>query len=338
MAQSVLLQERRATWEGMSNFCLQSIESEIGQGHDFNFRCNGKIFVVAIRPAGPPDDKIRSLLSKYNSACSRDDDEEEQEVQEEIEDMIYECAWEAFAPLAPAITSPESPSDLHTHLNPDSFYYRLDMVGGKAGLVQEHPPPPMPPFYLTISDALNIQRHSAKDILVLEKFPAIGYIAKVLINGQEACCKIGTATHGTAVQREYESLHTISLSKCADSIRVPKLIGLVVNDDGIIGILEEFVPSEHTLGKILGGSAAPDGDRRKKWAQQIEQTLCQLHEIGVVWGDGKPDNILINSVTDDAWLIDFGGSFTNGWVDVELKETLAGDEQALKKIIRALDT
>lgn len=58
----------------------------------------------------------------------------------------------------------------------------------------------------------------------------------------------------------------------------------------------------------------------------------------MIWGDGKPDNVLINSKTDDSWLIDFGGSFTEGWVDVELKETLAGDEQALGKITHALDT
>lgn len=67
--------------------------------------------------------------------------------------------------------------------------------------------------------------------------------------------------------------------------------------------------------------------------QQIEQTLHKLHEIGVSWGDGRPDNSLIDLKTDDVWLIDFGGSFTGG-VDVELKETLTGDEQALKKIQR----
>ncbi|KFY04641.1 hypothetical protein O988_00633 [Pseudogymnoascus sp. VKM F-3808] len=298
MAQPVFLQERRATWEGMSNFCLQGIESEIGQGHDFKFRCNGKIFIVAISPAGPPNDKIRSVLSKYNNACSKDDDEEEYEVQEEIEDMIYQCAWQAFAPLAPSVTSPEFPSDLHTHLNPENFLLspRHGWRGSRACTRK-----------CTTTNA-TVSPHDFRYVKYKEIF------TKVLVNEQEACCKIGTDTHGPAIQREYKSLHTISLFKCADSIRVPKLIGLVVDDDGIIGILEEFVPSEHTLGKILGGSAAPDGDRRKKWGQQIEQTLY------------------------DAWLIDSGGSFTEGWVDMELKETLAGDEQALKRITQALDT
>ena len=52
----------------------------------------------------------------------------------------------------------------------------------------------------------------------------------------------------------------------------------------------------------------------------------------MIWGDGKPDNILIHDKIDDAWVIDFGGGYTKGWVDEELQETLEGDEQALGRI------
>ncbi len=64
--------------------------------------------------------------------------------------------------------------------------------------------------------------------------------------------------------------------------------------------------------------------RRKHWAEQIRLRIDLLHEIGVVWGDAKPDNGLINSETDD--------SFTNGLVDAGLIETREGDEQGVKKI------
>lgn len=114
--------------------------------------------------------------------------------------MIYECAWQTFAPLAPVINLPKPPSDLHSDLNPETFYYRLDLVdGGKAGLVQETAPPPRQPFNLAIGDALDLQVYPAKDIIVLQKFPALGYIAKVLANGQEACCKVRTTIHGKAI-------------------------------------------------------------------------------------------------------------------------------------------
>lgn len=88
---------------------------------------------------------------------------------------------------------------------------------------------------------------------------------------------------------------------------------------------------------MVGNAAFAVGrERRGKWARQIRQTVDQLHEIGVVWGDGKTENVLVDSETDDAWLIDFGGGFTEGWVDVGVRETVEGDHQAPKKIIHVL--
>ncbi|ERF73241.1 hypothetical protein EPUS_08792 [Endocarpon pusillum Z07020] len=75
--------------------------------------------------------------------------------------------------------------------------------------------------------------------------------------------------------------------------------------------------------------------RRKKWARQIRSIVQQLHDIGVVWGDAKPGNILIDK-KDDAWIVDFGGSWTEGWVDPELAESMKVDLQALKRIIEFL--
>jgi tRNA A-37 threonylcarbamoyl transferase component Bud32 len=75
--------------------------------------------------------------------------------------------------------------------------------------------------------------------------------------------------------------------------------------------------------------------RRQKWASQIRETVDQLHEMGVIWGDGKTSNIIVDE-EDDAWLIDFAGGFTQGWVDEELADTVEGDEQAVRKIIEFL--
>ncbi len=57
--------------------------------------------------------------------------------------------------------------------------------------------------------------------------------------------------------------------------------------------------------------------------------------MGVVWGDGKASNVVVDE-KDDAWLTDFGG-YTEGWVDKELADTVEGDEQAVKKIIEFLN-
>ena len=72
--------------------------------------------------------------------------------------------------------------------------------------------------------------------------------------------------------------------------------------------------------------------RREKWASQIEDTLRQLHEIDVVWGDIKTSNILVDK-DDDAWLIDFGGGQTVGWVADDLAGTKEGDLQGLKRVM-----
>lgn len=48
--------------------------------------------------------------------------------------------------------------------------------------------------------------------------------------------------------------------------------------------------------------------------------------------DGKARNVIVDD-EDAAWLIDFGGGFTEGWVSEELAGTVEGDEEAVKKIV-----
>ncbi|KAK6591862.1 protein kinase-like domain-containing protein [Botrytis cinerea] len=162
-----------------------------------------------------------------------------------------------------------------------------------------------------------------------------GYIAKVSINGQNMCCKMLVPTHSKAVQREYKCLKKIAESKYASSIKAPKLIGFIVDrsdNKGVIGILEEYTPHTMNLGGSQRDIKAVAKDRRREWAAQIRRNIKLLHEIGVVWGDGKPENVPINHETDDCCLVDFGDSWTDGWVDAQLMETKVGDKQALMKI------
>ena len=116
---------------------------------------------------------------------------------------------------------------------------------------------------------------------------------------------------------------------------VPRLSGYVTNTaaDCVLGLLREWVP-----GRCLRNIAIPSTleGRRRKWASQICETVNQLHKIGVLWGDGKASNIIIDT-EDDAWLIDFGGGWTEGWIDKELADTVEGDEQAVKRIMQFMD-
>lgn len=68
---------------------------------------------------------------------------------------------------------------------------------------------------------------------------------------------------------------------------------------------------------------------------QIRDTVEQMHQIGVVWGDGKASNVIIDE-KENAWLIDFGGGWTDGWVDEELADSVEGDNQAVTRIMTFL--
>lgn len=67
----------------------------------------------------------------------------------------------------------------------------------------------------------------------------------------------------------------------------------------------------------------------------MTETAHELHRQGIVWGDVKPDNVLIDKNLD-AWVVDFGGGFDPEWVDRELAETVEGDLQGLSRMAKHL--
>ncbi|KAJ4307346.1 hypothetical protein N0V88_000729 [Collariella sp. IMI 366227] len=133
--------------------------------------------------------------------------------------------------------------------------------------------------------------------------------------------------------------------------RISRLRGLVIDNDEdvlqhysfdpksdeedcvgtrLVGLLISYIENKGTLAEVAPWSDCANEDRLR-WQRQIERSVEQLHRAGVVWGDAKPDNVLID-VKGDAWLIDFGGSYTPGWVDADKRETVEGDLQGLQRI------
>lgn len=76
-------------------------------------------------------------------------------------------------------------------------------------------------------------------------------------------------------------------------------------------------------------------EERNRWARQIRNTVEIMHQNDLVWGDVKAQNVLVDCC-GDAWIVDFDGGWTEGWVDEEFRESKRGDLQGLENMDRYL--
>lgn len=132
-------------------------------------------------------------------------------------------------------------------------------------------------------------------------------------------------------QRELETYAKIKQASLERS-RISRLYGLVWrNSETIVGLLLGHIGCESvTLRRAL--ERHTDSQLRQQWIEQLTTTLSELHTAGIVWGDAKADNVLIDG-EKNAWIIDFGGGHTRGWVDEKLANTVEGDQQGLSRIV-----
>lgn len=145
--------------------------------------------------------------------------------------------------------------------------------------------------------------------------------------------KPGFRDHGHL--REIQLLYQIGSSGKFDApFRTSKLVGLVVWDGDItslMGLLLEHIDGETLQSRIDDASIA----MRTKWLGQVEATMRRLHEGGIVWGDVKPDNVMING-EGDAVVVDFGGGDSPQYIPMELQQTAQGDLMALDHMRAAI--
>ncbi|KFA72002.1 hypothetical protein S40288_08073 [Stachybotrys chartarum IBT 40288] len=100
--------------------------------------------------------------------------------------------------------------------------------------------------------------------------------------------------------------------------RLPHLYGIVIDDADFI--IETREPPLAT---------------REKWMRQVDTCLKALHDAGIVWGDVKPENILVEK-DDNAWTIDFGGGYTEGWIERNMAATMDGDVVGIAKVRKVI--
>src|SRR5690606_36228905 len=117
---------------------------------------------------------------------------------------------------------------------------------------------------------------------------------------------------GTSVGRELECLQEarrLPPPERDTTIRIPQLLGYVrhADTDRVVGLLRQWVPGRRL--RDIDVPAMP-AQHRQKWIRQIRDAVHALHARETIWGDVKAANVVIDE-QDDAWLIHFGGGWTN---------------------------
>jgi hypothetical protein len=224
---------------------------------------------------------------------------------------------------------------LHTLMYPKVINLQVVTKEGKLMAVKrddlpahDFHPPITNPRVLGIS----LPHYQVSIIQVLNELFETVY--KVIINGEVMCAKLARNSTHDSISDEINKLYEIQTANFSSVVRVPLLMGLIESHTGIVGFLMAYIPTyRHNLEYALRCAKATlgaddrhrDGTplpattiskaRREKWSRQIEETLAALHSRNIVWGDAKTANVLIDEVTDDAWVVDFGGGNTKGWID-----------------------
>jgi len=137
-------------------------------------------------------------------------------------------------------------------------------------------------------------------------------------------------------KRELWHLNRIAQPDIVDKIRAPRLVGFVADSTSktrAIGFLQQNLSGPTPLTHKLRAEISQK--KRDEWASEAKQMQDALHAHDIIWGDAKADNLLVDK-HDKLWIIDFGGSWTEGWIDPEIKETVQGDDMAMEKITNAL--
>ncbi|PTB37665.1 hypothetical protein M441DRAFT_82761 [Trichoderma asperellum CBS 433.97] len=252
----------------------------------FTVRRNGKVFYIEISPSNFVNSpamakKYRSYLEVLKSG-------------EEVLDQVYDTdvyEW-VMAPFEHFLIE----------LAPDPS---VESVENIAVTLKEYLYPEFFAFILDIIDENLQPRH----------VPTESHQKKVMIDkGQTAC--FFKRCHGsvqiTQELKTYKKIHAVGLDSQVNQCHV---YGIVMDDNDFIpGLLLTHIDCGRPLSTIVHPEEPndlPPALRERRMAQ-IEAALSALHANDMVWGDVKAANILIDE-NDNAWLIDFGGGYTEGW-------------------------
>ncbi|KAF5581285.1 hypothetical protein FPCIR_10278 [Fusarium pseudocircinatum] len=346
--------------EATDDIAVYELHGGIGDGADMVLEFNGCLVSISILPSngssardtqGQKDRPLQDhLIDVIDKATVCQDDEEYEELVNEVFVVILDAGRSLFRQLTSSQGEPALGKSMHHYLFPPFFHFRLEAPAptGSVSIIPISSNETNTIHTVDLASGQDVREelgicqdlpsYTPEELFATEVFErgARSVTATVQVQGQDMLCKASgepDRISRTRTGREIQCLHKIREYFVRGSIRVPQLYGYIHHNDTkqILGLLRQWVPGRR-LDDIVT-SAPPEN--KKKWASQVRETIETLHQHGLIWGNGKTGNIIIDE-QDNAWLIDFGGGYTQGWIDEELAETKQGDEQALEKITKLL--
>ncbi|ORY63363.1 uncharacterized protein BCR38DRAFT_486108 [Pseudomassariella vexata] len=198
--------------------------------------------------------------------------------------------------------------------------------------------------------ASKLNRYSSREVQVLAYTSQL-VPSKVSVNGMDYFFKpwISGRVHGYYELQSYRKMLVTTATPLLTHARICRLHGLIIdNHDDVlghyhldsdeedypgtrlVGLLLTYIENKGTLTDLAPWSDCTNQDRLR-WFRQIHDSVNCLHAAGLAWGDVKPDNVLVDT-EGNACLVDFGGSYTQDWVDEDKQETEEGDWQGVQRI------
>jgi len=166
------------------------------------------------------------------------------------------------------------------------------------------------------------------------------HIFKVVLPDGSVCCnkEVYRSGHPSGFKCE-----ATMLAGLRPHPNIVALRGVVAAEGGKIdGLLLTWMD-----GVLLSSLTSASAASVTKWKEQLTLALDHVHGHKLAgrtsdtepkshtWGDAKPENIFING--GELVIIDFGGEYTDGWVDENKAGTVDGDNQGKAKIFSWLD-
>jgi hypothetical protein len=336
-----------------------------------SIRCNGREFHVEMSPfyicnSPAVESRYRKFIAAVRGEWDLDTDEGEhpEDVMDDFHAWLINAFEPVFLEVAPDIPPSFDPAKiaageahplLSEYFFPEEYCCRLEVENDKPFpiLMRDEESRWVPALndiepelaqqlghYVKAFRPLEVEVSFEKPDHALSETPT-----RVLVelddSGNKTLCFLKTFAVGDylGLERELEAHLRILKSSLTHDARIARLRGVVAveEDSQILGLLLTHIDRRRENGGLLFEDRLLHTPipLRQRWARQIQETVEQLHGAGLVWGDAKAENVMIDK-NNDAWLIDFGGGYTEGWVDEDRAGTVEGDLQGVAKIVEHL--